>query len=43
LNEEEDEVIEKELEERYKEERGNLKDWFDSVVMSEYFEKMKIK
>jgi hypothetical protein len=43
LNEDEDEAIDKELEERYKEEFGNFTEYFDAVLMSNYFEKMKIK
>jgi hypothetical protein len=39
LNEDEDEAIEKELEERYKEEFGNFTECFDAVLMSNYFEK----
>jgi hypothetical protein len=43
LNEDEDEAIEKEIEERFKEEFGNFKECFDAVLMSNYFEKTKIK
>jgi hypothetical protein len=43
LNEDEDEVIEKELKEKYKEELGNFKECFDAVFMSKFFDKMKLK
>jgi hypothetical protein len=40
-NKVDNEVIENELEERFKEELGYFKDFFDAVLMSKCFEKIK--